>query len=159
MSDTVLRNDFDQCVTLYKDMIQQQTAQERKSLNVSVTETEGNDDKSGDRKKQNQRGMISADQVEDRFYDPKEYQKLTPDAKLKLKRMREKRGHTPKSKKQKSQKYSLKKKDIRAIAAAVTESRGGDDESPITSDDETERVDNRNNRNLTRQQGRRRSGR
>ena len=102
MSDTVLRNDFDQCVTLYKDMIQQQTAQERKSLNVSVTETEGNDDKSGDRKKQNQRGMISADQVEDRFYDPKEYQKLTPDAKLKLKRMREKRGHTPKSKKQKA---------------------------------------------------------
>ena len=35
MSDVGLRNDFEQCVTLYKDMIQQQTAQERKSLNVS----------------------------------------------------------------------------------------------------------------------------
>ena len=92
-----------------------------------MTETESkNDDKNGGQKK-NQRGMISADQVEDRYYDSKEYQKLTPDAKLKLKRIREQRGHAPKSKKQKSQKFKLNKKDIRAIAAAVTESRGNDD--------------------------------
>ena len=158
MSDVRLRNDFDQCVTLYKDMIEQQTAQERKSLNVSEVGTEGKDGQRGGQKK-NQRGMVSADQVEDRYYDAKEYQKLTSEAKQKLKRMREQRGHTPNAKKQKSQtkKFKLNKKDIRSIAAAISETNINDDSSQSTSDDETETTSNRTNRNLTRQQGRRRS--
>ena len=93
MSDAALRGNFSGCVTLYRDMIEQQQTQEKKSLNISVTETE--DKKDGGKKKKNGKGSISADQVEDRYYDSKEYAKLSDDAKLKLKRLRENRGTNP----------------------------------------------------------------
>ena len=159
MSDARLRSDFDACVTLYRDMIQQKAAQEKKSLNVSMTEMKITDD---DKKKKSRKGgVISEDKVEDRYYDSKEYQKLTPEAKLKLKRMRENRGHTPKSKKQKKN-PKLSKKDLRNVAklAAAISGQRDDDQSQGSSDSETEATDNRTNSALTRQSGgRRRSGR
>ena len=150
MSDERLRSDFDMCVRLYKDMIHMQTANERKSLNVSATETQK---KGGESKKK--AGTITAEMVEDRYYEPKEYGKFTDEAKLKLKRMREARGQHPKKKQKTTPKLS--KKDMRKIAAMVSElnvEEGNDDGS--SSDEETQQTDNRSNRNLTRQSGARR---
>ena len=160
MSDARLRSDFDACVTLYRDMIQQKAAQEKRSLNVSMAEMKIADD---DKKKSKKKGgNISEDQVEDRYYDSKEYQKLTPEAKLKLKRLREARGHTPKAKKQKKN-PKMSKKDLWKVAkmvAALSSREGDDDDSQSSSDAETEPTDNRTNSALTRQSGgRRRSGR
>ncbi len=157
MSDAALRGNFSGCVTLYRDMIEQQQTQEKKSLNISVTETE--DKKDGGKKKKNGKGSISADQVEDRYYDSKEYAKLSDDAKLKLKRLRENRGSNPKKKKQKTNAYS--KKDVRSVAAlvAAVQQHSINDDDGAASDAETEPTDNRNNSALTRQTGSRRGGR
>lgn len=157
MSDAALRNDFDACVTLYRDMIAQQQAAEKKSLNISATSTT-------DKSNQKKTGpTISADKVEDRYYKPKDYAKLSDDAKLKLKRMREQRGGRSGGGdgQQSSKKQKMSKKEIRQIATAVSQmqlanNNNGNDDDDDASQAETEQADNRSNRNLTRQSGTRR---
>jgi hypothetical protein len=76
---------------------------------------------------------------------------MTDEAKLKLKRLRDARGHQPKAKKAK-----LSNRQIKAIAAAVNDQQqsNGNDGDNSSSDDDTEQTGNRANRNLTRQNGR-----
>jgi hypothetical protein len=151
MSDTELRSDFNQCVTLYKDMIQQLQAQEKRSFNVSAMKQEIDRVENGNKKKEDKKNLIQAKDVQDRYYEPKEYSKMTDEAKLKLKRLRDARGHQPKAKKAK-----LSNRQIKAIAAAVNDQQqsNGNDGDNSSSDDDTEQTGNRANRNLTRQNGR-----
>ena len=64
ISDNVLRGDFAQCVTLYKDFIKQQGLHKRNSLNISQVGTGS--------------GGKAIVVIEDRYYDRKEWDKLSP---------------------------------------------------------------------------------
>ena len=84
MASATLRQDFDACVTLFKDFLaQSQTSTNVQQHNISEVSTKrpGNDKKG---------------EVEDRYYTSQEYKALTNAQKLALMKKREKRGHTGK---------------------------------------------------------------
>jgi hypothetical protein len=121
MSDAVLRNDFDACVTLYQDFIKQ-TASKTKGnpTNVNISEVKVH---SGSKRKR--------DEAEDRYYTKAEYAALTPAQKNDLAEKRKKRGHTPGAKDSKTSKDSKSKsgeskpkamaKDLRALNRSVAQ--------------------------------------
>lgn len=114
-----LRNDFDACVTLYKDFIKQMSSDDGGSLTIAEVKTSGNPLKrSGTPKGPGGK----ADQVEDRYYDQAEYSKLSAVAKSKLHEMRLARGHKP-TKRQKSNEdgksTTLSDRTVKAIAAEI----------------------------------------
>jgi len=78
LSDSTLRSDFDQSVTLYQDFIKQMKVTEpiMNILKVQIdSKKRGNKD------------------VQDRYYTPQEYAKLTKEQKMKLKGLRDARGN------------------------------------------------------------------
>lgn len=85
MSDAVLRNDFDACVTLYQDFIKQ-TSKLKSTPTVGISEI-----KTGGNKRK-------SDAIEDRYYTKAEYDALDPAQKKELATKRLKRGHKPGSK-------------------------------------------------------------
>ena len=82
MSDEKLRSDFDSCVTLYQDYIQQ-TSKGKTAATVNISELKA----SGGKRK--------FDAVEDRYYTKDEYNELTAEQKRDLASKRLKRGHKP----------------------------------------------------------------
>jgi len=141
MSEPTLSTDFDKCCGLYKDFIEQMGNQSHKSLNVSELETTGTHrSKKGSNPKKRSGGGGG---VEERYYSAKEYATLSSEDKLKLKQMREARGHVPKAKKAKT--YS--KNDVRQVAQLVREQlnlEGDNDDDQSTASDGTEAVTNAN---------------
>lgn len=142
-----LRNDFDACVTLYKDFIKQMTSEDAGSLNVSEVKTVANPGKRPSPSK--------VDHVEDRYYDSAEYSKLSPTAKSKLHEMRQARGHKPakRSKTTPADGKTLSDRTIKAIAAEIHKASvtATEDHDNDKSDGEVGGRTNRNHPALTRQ--------
>ena len=97
MSDTNLRNDFDACVNLFQDFIQQNTnlAAPRDAYIAALesrrTGNKRNRDPDIDKLDESKADMT----IPDRYYTDQEYQNLTTPQKLGLKIKRSKRGHVP----------------------------------------------------------------
>ena len=106
----ILRNDFSACVNLFQDFIDQDANQETKTVTIAAVRTSDDGDVQPDMS------------VEDRYYNHKEYAKLTSAQKLGLKAKRDKQGHKSKRKRGTSSdgKIDLSKKTIKALASAVT---------------------------------------
>ena len=86
LSNSDLRNDFAQCIVLFKDYLAQTKANKNPKLNISVVNShqEGTE---CDHKKH---------KVEDLYYTTKEYCNLIPDGKKEFKDLRDACGHNPK---------------------------------------------------------------
>ena len=150
-STAALRTDFEGCVTLYKDFISQST-KEPTSSNISEVST---DRRGGNSNGQKDEGTIGPDKVQDRYYKAKEYKKLTKEAKLKLKKLREARdGGDPNPRDQK--RVKLNKNQMKAIVKEITSkiaevNTEGDDDNGSVDSTSTARTGNTNNAALTRQ--------
>jgi len=81
LSSSEYRSNFDICVTLYKDFIEQSDGQ--LDMKISAVRT-GNH-------KSKQVGATAALEITDRYYTVSEYRSLTPDQKQKLHELRKKR--------------------------------------------------------------------
>ena len=141
MSSPELKLDFDSCVNLYRDYIQSQIGRRgvNPALNIARIST----------------GDAGAEDVEDRYYTRAEYNKLTPDQKLALKRRREARGDGDASGNNKGKRFKRKKmdvaKEVRKLAAVVAQLQ---QEQPDTDHDgkgQEKPTSNRGNPALTRQ--------
>ena len=102
MSDQVLRNSFDDCVTLFKDFITQSTSiMKNPTLEISALKTEGPTNPPNTSKPNSGKRPHETVVVEDRYFTKAEYQKLTPEQKSALYELRKgrkkpkKRGTTP----------------------------------------------------------------
>jgi hypothetical protein len=130
MSDAALRQDFDGCVNLFQDFIEQRSSSaEPREATISAVHA----DKS--RHSNNAEADMS---VEDRYYNRAEYMKLSNEKKLGLKRKREKRGHKGPKKEAKSnggrdKGVNLSQRSIKALATALQ-----DDESTPATEHESE---------------------
>ena len=126
LSDATLRSNFDQCVNLYKDFIEQRSSDKNvRDANVSAFQANS----------KNLSGDVEPDMsVPDRYYKHNEYVKLTQAQKLGLKMKRAKRGHKPSAKNK--QEANLSKRSIKAIASAITKMQMTDDHDSDGSDDE-----------------------
>ena len=142
MSSPELKLDFDSCVNLYRDYIQSQIGRRgvNPALNIARIST----------------GDAGAEDVEDRYYTRAEYNKLTPDQKLALKRRREARGGGDASGNNKGKRGFKRKKidvakEVRKLAAVVAQLQ---QEQPDTDHDakgQEKPTSNRGNPALTRQ--------
>ena len=142
MASANLRNDFDACVTLYKDYIQQmRSSQTPSEVNISALGT----------------GGAHQAEVEDRYYTGKEYNALSKEQKDALRMKRKARGHQPGQQKKKQkvagnkelEKLSRQVSQMASIVSkipTVTDSDDGEDD-----DDKPSGGGNRNNPALTRQ--------
>ena len=90
LSDAALSKDFEACSILFKDFIKQRRATLRPPTRTIA--------QVNSRKKRKADDSTSDVSVEDRYYRAKEYHKLSPAQKEKLKSIREARGHRPGSK-------------------------------------------------------------
>lgn len=110
MANALLRKDFDGCVNLYKDYIQQREARtpnRERDANISGIKTYSNTDN------------VKADMsIEDRYYDEQEYRELTSSQKKGLREKRKSRGNKPrpaKAKPGKNKSYKFSKREIKAL--------------------------------------------
>lgn len=87
MSDAALRADFQRCVNLFQDFIEQKASHEIRDVTIAAVRAEGGGHSNDDWK--NVKPDMS---VEDRYYKKSEYMKLSPEKKAALKIIREKRG-------------------------------------------------------------------
>ena len=147
-----LRNDFDACVTLFRDYLLQIKADKvTKHATIAVVTT--NDTNHGGHDK------VTPDMtVEDRYYKIPEYKRLSRAKKLGLKLLREKRGGKKTAKIPKKPGVSILKKKlqftktnpairkIKAILSAV-ELDEGDDMDVDSNDGDTQTTTDHNNRN------------
>ena len=110
LSSAALRNNFSTCVNLFQDFIDQDANQETKTVTIAAVRTSDDGDVQPDMS------------VKDRYYNRKEYAKLTSAQKLGLKAKRDKRGHKSKRKRGTSSdgKIDPSKKTIKALASTVT---------------------------------------
>ena len=145
LSSTVLRNDFDGCVSLYTDFISQMQSVAPSELNISATRTDGNDDD----------GII-----EDRYYDKQEYRKLTDEQKDYLRETRKTRGHVANARPNKRAKTSDKSeisklnRQIAKLTSAMDKSGAMDaveSDADGSADEVVKTSENRNNPGLIRQ--------
>ena len=157
ISSPTLSVDFDACVRLFQDFINQSTEKEKSTVQIALVGTK--------------RGA----KVEDRYYNRKEYATLTSEQKLELKRLREARGHKSGDGKNKRRKTNDTRNNhnnttasINALATALSAVMMSDNNNTeadananatSTAGDQTPPVDNRTNPALTRQQGNNRGGR
>jgi hypothetical protein len=140
LANPTLRNNFDSCVTLYQDFITQAAQSGNPTFQVAAANLNGK--KEPWNKRKNPKRDDDSD-VEDHYYNPQEYAKLSGKKKTKLASMRDARGH----KKKRVQRGSSLKDMGRQIAAleAKLEKQSSEEASP------EEEVSNRNNSALTRQ--------
>ncbi len=142
-----LRADFQACVNLFKDFLKQSSNARDAARNSNISAIQ--------RENTNGPGKQPMDlSVEDRYYTPREYNKLSLAKKNGLRHKRELRikkngGKDPK-KKPTNAKHSVKftKSERRVVAALTKLAIDGDDKD--SSDDEGEVTNNRNNRALRR---------
>ena len=147
LANAGLRNSFDRCVSLYKDYICQMKSSNPSELNISDTTTTDSDVK-----------PVGKAIVEDIYYPPNEYKKLSDEQKLALMDARKARGHEGRGsgKRQKTNHKTVAKLQ-RTIAKLKTAlSKSNDDSTSESSEDEIEdskpaAKGNRNNKALTRQ--------
>ena len=156
MSDPGLRNDFERCVTLYKDFIAQTKANSTRGTNMNVASiTSQSKAPGGSHNKSGGKGASSGGtHVEDRYYKSDEYKKLTQQQKKKLKEMCESRN-----KRKRNNGADNNDKKARKVAAAATnptdsgtDSESSEDEQmDMKSKDGSKKSGNRNHPALTRQ--------
>ena len=143
MSDATLRSDFDRCVNLFQDFIEQKRGSANVERDVQIAAVKVKTTPRRDRDLSN----VPADMtVEDRYYKKAEYMQLSEAQKMGLKLKREKRGGGNSSggnrKRQASTapKVNLSNRSIKALAQAmrddVTESTSPIVESESDSDEE-----------------------
>ena len=129
MSDAVLRSDFDACVNLFQDFIQQ-SGQEVRDAHVAAFRTGGGGGN----------GDVEPDMsVEDRYYKKEEYAKLSAAKKLGLKAKRKKRGHKPGKEKNGSGgggDITLSKRTIKALVTAMKPPSDTEDSDSSDEDEE-----------------------
>jgi hypothetical protein len=160
MASATLRQDFDACVSLYKDFIEL-NAPSNPTFNISETKTFTKKKYNGNRTpRQGRDDDVEEEEVEDRYYDSKEYDKLRPGQKLALRRKRDARGGGPPAKrpkhghdkkiasmKTKMDTMSRKISKLIASTSKISFEEDGDTES----DTDQKKKSNRNNSALTRQ--------
>ena len=140
LANPTIRNDFDACVSLYKDYIEQ-TSNEPRHLNIAAVHSKDNKgikNKKGYKKDRDNTGESKKprfDKVEDRYYSSTEYGSLTTEQRRQLRRMRLNRNS------------KLSQRTIKTIFAALQQN---DDSS--NNDSNEDDIDNTNNPALTRQQ-------
>ena len=171
-SNVELRNDFDKTVSLFKEFIGQNKAMSGgSSLHIAEVTTDKYKGKKHGGYQGNGERKIQASEVEDRYYKRSEYKRFTEDAKLKLKRLRQKRGHDGRDGGRDEERPSKKQRKFDRQVSALTTAlqRAGlvqpgannDEDAPMEVDDgasaETQQVTNATNPAL--QNGRRRGGR
>ena len=162
-SDEKLRQDFEACVNLFQDFIEQQGGSKVVDRYVAAIEA----------LKHKQRGSIIPDEmqpdlsIEDRYYTADEYRKLTAKQRLGLRIKREKRGHKSRpgknKDKDKKRKLDISKRSIKAIASALQscdiqdqdeEKKKDDSETETESEEQSPKrmkeMKNRNNKALSR---------
>ena len=129
MAHANLRTDFNVCVNLYQDFIEQMAAvKPAPKVTIASLKSGKDDDKYG--------GVAPDMSIEDCYYTTAEYAKLSAAKKVGLAVKREKRGHKPGSadskrpqKKQKTGPLELSKSTISAIAAAMSRANPKDDDT------------------------------
>lgn len=147
-------NDFDAAVNIYKAYITSVPSARGPSgslFNISTMQTDDKGTRNDGNRNKNGGGKNNAT-VEDRYYSNPEYNKLTSEQKLQLKRLREARGGG--QKKGKRAKGSEEQTLSRMISAAVTKGIAAAKDGKADDDnteEEEESVSNRNNPALTRQ--------
>jgi hypothetical protein len=162
MASAELRQDFDACISLYKDFIEAH-ATINPTFNVSETKTTGTrkakDGKYPPRRGGPKRGSDYDDHddedVEDRYYSSKEYDKLTKNQKFLLKKKRDGRGGGP-SKRSKTggqdKRLASMERTISKLVAETSKVSFEDaDDEKSDSDTDSNKKKNRNNSALTRQ--------
>lgn len=102
-----LRNDYDKCVTLYKDLILQKDkgGSKKRTLAISAVQVES----------------PKRIKVEDRYYSAKEYSQLNAEQRKALQAIRAKRGHQPGDKSSKVPVRKAPKKGIKALTKQVSD--------------------------------------
>ena len=127
MSDAALRQNFDACVNLFQDFIEQKGLSNVRESHVAAMIT-GKDEE----------GNGNPDfSIEDRYYTRDEYKKLTAAQRLGLRLKRKKRG-APKGKGGqggKRRKLDISPKSVKAIVSALKSCDLDDDEKSATKDE------------------------
>ena len=144
-----LQENFDECVTLFQQYIKDRDA--RKTTNKSITIAAV-----GTGKRKRDDDAVEPDMsMEDRYYNVKEYRKLSPAKKYALKILREKRGGGSGKGSAKKHKRSVELSD-RTVKAIVTALKTMDVSEPAATVPEVEEVtvvtSNRTNKALQRKQ-------
>ena len=162
LASPTLRSDFTACVNLFKDFIAQRKTTEQQSLNVSDVASQNKEkNKEKNKNKNNKTGRATKGRtgVEFRYYKQSEYKKLSNDQKEELREWRENRDKAPPTKKRRTDNKSVTdlSSAIGTMVAAMQSATvsNQNEEGEVTEDAETEATDNRTNRALTRQGGRR----
>jgi hypothetical protein len=137
MSNPALQRDFDRCVTLFSDFIKQTESSIREANISSVIRT-------------NKRVKFDDVRVEDRYYKKSEYAKLSNEQKLKLKQLRESRGHEPPKKKTKVDDGNRLSKIERQIAEVLVKLDTTDEDKSKNDEQENGLKSNANHPALTR---------
>ena len=130
LSDADLRSDFDACVNLIQDFIEQKGDTVR---DVTIAGL-----KTGNNKGQDQAQIEPDMTVEDRYYNKKEYAKLTNAQKYGLKLKRQKRQKDKKRKDTSTpDKMELSDKSIKSLVAALKTGNTEDESSVETESDDS----------------------
>ncbi len=145
MASQELRGDFDRCVNLFKDFIEQQEAMRNaQSVTIAAVNTEHEEE-----------GSVKPDMsVEDRYYSKQEYLKLSAPQRLALRLKRKKRGGGQGG--NKGKRMDLSKRTIKALATALRKDNDASGGTSDTSDSEEEAPKrqktktNRKNKSLSR---------
>ena len=151
MSDQALRNNFDDCVTLFKDFIAQSSSMKNPTLEISAFKTNTHADPTRVGKAGAPKRPPSESLVEDRYYTKAEYHKLSAEQKQALFEIRKSRKKPKKNNKEKTTMGKLERK-IAALQSKI-------DSIAATNDQPTQPADtgngsstnNRNNPALQRQ--------
>ena len=149
MASAALRNDFDACVNLYKDFIEQSDNLGVRDSNISSVQSDRNGatGKSGSAggSGTNYDKIVSDNSVPDCYYNGEEYQSLNDAQKKGLKLKRAKRGHKSKVKHGRPYgggggnkvKMELLKRSIKALVSALASQAGYSEGADPTSDTES----------------------
>jgi hypothetical protein len=147
MSEATLRSDFDACVNLFKDFIDQRSSSELREVHIAAVHQGGGAGGANHNSQQNWDDVVPDMSVPDRYYTTPEYQKLTLPKRAGLKIKREKRGGPPRrgggkppEKKRKGNKDKLGKQtgihlSNRSIKALVTAMKDDSTEATTPEDD------------------------
>ena len=138
-----LRKDFDGCVLLFKDFIKQKGF--TRTANISAVQL------TRQKNQRNDWDKVDPDMtIEDRYYDRKEYSKLTIAQKKGLSIKRKKRGH--KSKKDGKGRPQLSKREVKAVKRLLQkdDDKGDDVDDDASESDGADPPTNRNNKALKR---------
>ena len=159
LATATLRNDFDACVTLFRDYLLQIKA-DKVMKHATIAAVTTNETNNGEHDK------VTPDMtVEDRYYKIPEYKRLSRAKKLELKLLREKRGGKKTTKIPKKPRSSILKKKLRftknnpairkikAILSAVELDESDDMDIDSTANDTQTTTDPNNRTNLALQRG------